>query len=152
MFVTSPETSICRSALSAKGWEAVRTWVPAGSRREKSPDSLVSAATSPARTVAPLSGRPVTEADFGPEKVLRLWEYGPGDMVRQSTCASVERVAPDVLQLDADVEVTLGLKAAIVEISTDRQGWKPLAARREGQWYMVAIPAQAGSVYLRLGR
>jgi len=99
-----------------------------------------------------LSGDPVTEADFGRQRALRLWEYGPGDTVRQSTCVNVLRVASDMLQLDADVDVTLGLKAATVEISVDRKDWKPLTGNREGPWLIVAIPVQPDAVYLRVGR
>jgi len=57
-----------------------------------------------------LTGTPLAAADFAPENVLRLWEYGLGDTVRQVTFASVRRVALGEYEVsaDADVEVTLG--------------------------------------------
>jgi len=53
---------------------------------------------------------PVTPEDFGRTGALRLWEYGAGDSVRQSTFASLRRVAPGEYELvaDVDVEITLG--------------------------------------------
>jgi len=56
-----------------------------------------------------LTGAPVTKEAFGKAGVLRLWEYGVGDTVRQSTFASVRRVAPGQFELAADVDVTLTL-------------------------------------------
>ncbi len=56
-----------------------------------------------------LTGGPVTKEAFGKAGVLRLWEYGVGDTVRQSTFASVRRVAPGQFELTADVDVTVTL-------------------------------------------
>jgi hypothetical protein len=56
-----------------------------------------------------LTGAPVTKEAFGPAGVLRLWEYGVGDTVRQSTFASLRRVAPGEFELTADVDVELTL-------------------------------------------
>ncbi|MBM4042293.1 MAG: hypothetical protein FJ290_27685 [Planctomycetes bacterium] len=56
-----------------------------------------------------LTGAPVTKEAFGKAGVLRLWEYGVGDTVRQSTFASVRRVAPGQFELTADVDVTVTL-------------------------------------------
>jgi len=56
-----------------------------------------------------LTGGPVTKEAFGKAGVLRLWEYGVGDTVRQSTFASVRRIAPGQFELTADVDVTLTL-------------------------------------------
>ncbi len=40
---------------------------------------------------------------------MRLWEYGPGDTVRQSTFAHLRRVEPGVYELTADVDVEVRL-------------------------------------------
>ncbi|MBM4030187.1 MAG: hypothetical protein FJ291_00190 [Planctomycetes bacterium] len=56
-----------------------------------------------------LTGGPVTKEAFGKAGVLRLWEYGVGDTVRQSTFASLRRVAPGQFELTADVDVTVTL-------------------------------------------
>lgn len=56
-----------------------------------------------------LTGGPVTKEAFGKAGVLRLWEYGVGDTVRQSTFASVRRTAPGQYELTADVDVTVAL-------------------------------------------
>ena len=50
--------------------------------------------------------RPVICAcNFGKARRLRLWEYGVGDRVRQSTFACLRRVAPGTYELTADVDV-----------------------------------------------
>ena len=53
--------------------------------------------------------RPVSAGAFGKTRRLRLWEYGPGDTVRQSTGAGLRRIGVGVFELraDVDVEVTL---------------------------------------------
>lgn len=56
-----------------------------------------------------LTGGPVTKEAFGKAGVLRLWEYGVGDSLRQTTFASIRRVAPGKFELSADVDVTLTL-------------------------------------------
>ena len=59
-----------------------------------------------------LRGTPVRAADLDPAHSLRLWEYGVGDTVRQSTFVNLRRVAAGEYELtgDVDVEVTLGGK------------------------------------------
>jgi len=105
------------------------------------------------------AGAPVTEADFAPEGALRLWEYGVGDEVRQSTFVSLRRLGPrpgtedTIFELDGDVDVTLGLKAKALEMSPDGQKWQPLAGEAEGGWFRAQVPAAAfaaGPVRLRL--
>jgi len=63
-----------------------------------------------------LTGAPVKADSFGKANALRLWEYGIGDTVRQSTFASVRRIDPGEgaagpaqweLTADVAVEVTL---------------------------------------------
>lgn len=57
-----------------------------------------------------LKGAPVSAEDFAPSGTLRLWEYGVGDAVRQSTWASLRRVEPQVYELSCDVDVSLSFK------------------------------------------
>lgn len=63
-----------------------------------------------------LTGSPVKKSSFGKANALRLWEYGVGDSVRQSTFASLRRIDPAEggadqpeweLTADVAVEVTL---------------------------------------------
>ena len=56
-----------------------------------------------------LTGAPVTKEAFGKAGVLRLWEYGVGDTVRQSTFVNVRRTAAGQFELTADVDVTITL-------------------------------------------
>lgn len=63
-----------------------------------------------------LTGAPVKKHSFGKANALRLWEYGVGDTVRQSTFASVRRIAlaedaaaPASWELTADVAVEVTL-------------------------------------------
>lgn len=68
-----------------------------------------------------LTGGPVTKEAFGKAGVLRLWEYGVGDTVRQSTFASVRRVAPGQFELTADVDVTVTLSDGKPRTVTTRE-------------------------------
>ena len=54
-----------------------------------------------------LSGARVSIEDFGRTKGFRLWEYGVGDTVRQSTFVSLRRVERGVYELTADTDVTV---------------------------------------------
>jgi len=65
-----------------------------------------------------LTGAPVTREAFGPAGVLRLWEYGVGDSVRQSTFVSLRRTAPGEFELVADVDVELTLAGQTRKIAT----------------------------------
>jgi len=98
-----------------------------------------------------LKGAPVRMEDFGKARALRLWEYGPGDGVRQSTFASLRRLEKNVFELTADTGVTLALPGSGVEASTDRIGWRSLEARQERGKTVVTIPRPGeGKVYLRI--
>ena len=76
-----------------------------------------------------LTGGPVSLADFGESRSLRLWEYGVGDTVRQNTFASLRRLepaapgAPEIYELVADVNLTLALPGRVIELSRDRANW-----------------------------
>jgi hypothetical protein len=54
-------------------------------------------------TTFDLDGGPVQASDFGPENVLRLWEFGVGDQVRQSTHVNLLRRSPGEFVLSANV-------------------------------------------------
>jgi hypothetical protein len=60
-----------------------------------------------------LKGPPVADGDFGRVRAFRLWEYGVGDTVRQSTFAAVRRVGPGVYEVtgDTDVEIAVAGRA-----------------------------------------
>jgi hypothetical protein len=88
-------------------------------------------------------------ASFGPKRVLRLWEYGVGDQVRQSTSVVLRRISDGSLVLETDVDVTLGLKTKGVEISRDGRNWQPLDGRQSGQWHEVRLPAADAKQLLR---
>jgi len=105
-----------------------------------------------AGNVFKLIGGPVAEADFAPTNVLRLWEYGVGDTLRQSTFASLRRIEKGVYELTGDVDLTVGLKAKALEISPDGTTWKSLETTKKGEWLEIRVSAALlGSkpVYLR---
>jgi hypothetical protein len=54
-------------------------------------------------TAFQLDGGPVRASDFGPENVLRLWEFGLGDQVRQSTQVNLRRTGHGEFLLNANV-------------------------------------------------
>jgi len=94
-----------------------------------------------------LSG-PVNEADFAPENAFRLWEYGVGDSVRQSTYVTLRRVEPGVYRVRSDVDVTLGLKGGGLEVSTDAKTWQPAGAKKEQDY--VTVELNPGRAFLRV--
>jgi hypothetical protein len=71
-----------------------------------------------------LTGGPVGREDFGEGGGFRLWEYGPGDTVRQATWVTVRRIEDGLYEAEGDVETEIGFKAARVEISADRKEWR----------------------------
>jgi hypothetical protein len=100
-----------------------------------------------------LTGAPVAADAFGTEKALRLWEYGPGDRVRQSTYVSVRRVDESIFEVDLDVDATIHLKATSAQISSDRKTWAPLQAKQDGAWLPLKIDSSTtseGPVLLRI--
>lgn len=97
----------------------------------------------------------VAVEDFGKTRGIRLWEYGVGDTVRQSTFVSLHRRRPGVYELNADVDVALALDAKSVQRSPDGQAWGPLAGKRAGkmlEFNIAAATLAKGRVYLRLER
>jgi hypothetical protein len=75
-----------------------------------------------------LTGGPVSREDFGEGGGFRLWEYGPGDTVRQSTYATIRRVEDGIYEAETDVETEVAFRAARVEFSADRKEWSPFPA------------------------
>lgn len=101
-----------------------------------------------------LTGGPVTAADFEPEGALRLWEYGVGDAVSQTTFAHLRRVEANVYVLSANVELTVAFAGARLEISPDNQTWNALPTAREGDKIVAALTlahlGTTGDCYLRV--
>lgn len=100
-----------------------------------------------------LTGGPVTRADFGEAGALRLWEYGVGDSVRQSTFVSLQRTADGVYRLSGNVDTRLALVGKRLEISSDAKSWKPIpttaaAGRATASIKLAALPGNA--VYVRV--
>jgi len=87
-----------------------------------------------------LTGPAVATAAFGSAGVLRLWECGVGDRVRQSTSVSVRRLADGTFELNTDVTVKLSLRVSKLAVS---MGGKPVpvspAAALAG-WLTVELP------------
>jgi hypothetical protein len=96
-----------------------------------------------------LDGPPVAEEAFGQTPVLRLWEYGVGDTVRQSTSVSLRRAA-DVLELTTDVAVTVSLRGKCIDMSPDAKSWHAVPAEGDDGWVTVQAPASNVPLWLRL--
>jgi hypothetical protein len=77
-------------------------------------------------------------AELAAGDILRLWEYGVGDTVRQSTTVSLRRTG-DTWELDTDVAVRLSLPAAAVRISQDGTTWRDVPAETHDGWTTIAI-------------
>lgn len=88
---------------------------------------------------------PVSMESFGPEGVLRLWEYGVGDEVRQSTGVSLRRVGDDVYALEADAAVSVSLPGKAIEISHDQKSWT--AAKTEAKEGWVSLNVGVGDAW-----
>lgn len=106
------------------------------------------------RGVFKLIGPPLSKTALGPENVLRLWEYGVGDALRQSTAVSLRRVGPQTYELLADVDLTVSLQGGPVQISTDLKTWRTLARPQPDGWSTAAIKASDAinaPLYLKVG-
>jgi hypothetical protein len=80
-------------------------------------------------------------SDLGPTGMVRLWEYGTGDVARHSTHASVKRISADVFECSGDVDLTLALRAPGLTVSNDQQTWQPATTATAGGWSRIAIAA-----------
>jgi hypothetical protein len=103
-----------------------------------------------------LTGGPLQRSDFGPNGALRLWEYGVGDTVRQSTFASLQRVQPNVYEVQANVACRIGLVGNMLSVYNDGKTFRRLNSRREGKLVVARISEQdlgtAGKLWLRVSR
>lgn len=101
-----------------------------------------------------LTGAPVSKEALGKAGVLRLWEYGPGDDIRQATFVSLRRLEPGLFELTGDIDVTVALPAKSMEISTDAQTWKPAKTMVSGDLLKLTVSAEQlseqGRVLLRI--
>ncbi len=62
-----------------------------------------------------LTGAPVKASDFAPENVIRLWEYGAGDAIRQSTFVHLRRLGNDQhASAAARWELTCNVEATVI--------------------------------------
>jgi hypothetical protein len=73
-----------------------------------------------------------SDEDFRPGRRLRLWEYGVGDTVRQSTTCSLCRLDDGVYEWTGDVDAEVSLPASRIESSLDGAAWTPLAGTAGG--------------------
>jgi len=87
-----------------------------------------------------LRGGPVNVAAFGPERVLRLWEYGAGDTARHRTSVSWRRVGADLFELTADTAVALSVRARAAQVSAGGKVWRALEAKTAGGWLTFTLP------------
>ncbi|MCY3019048.1 MAG: hypothetical protein NTW87_08470 [Planctomycetota bacterium] len=143
----------CAINLPGKGPGLDKGWVASNEGRTKFwRAEYLGGSRDDARYGFKLTGAAVSREDFGPDGALCLWEYGVGDTVRQSTYASLRRVESNVFQLEADVDVSVSLKAAAVEISTDRKAWSPLRAEKDGEWLAAKLRLAAGPVFLKVAK
>jgi hypothetical protein len=97
---------------------------------------------------------PINQEMFGKAGVLRLWEYGVGDMVRQSTFVSIRRLDGDIYELSADVDVEVSLPGKEIETSKDKASWESISTQKADGLVGIAIPVEDlssdGRIYLRV--
>jgi hypothetical protein len=86
-----------------------------------------------------LTGPAVTPAAFGSAGVLRLWECGVGDRVRQSTAVSLRRLPDGDFELTTDVAVKLALRGSKLAVLLGGQSAPaPVVAEPDG-WVTVEL-------------
>jgi len=95
-----------------------------------------------------LSGAPVSKSAFGSEGVLRLWEFGAGDEVRQSTSASLRRIKSGVYEIMADAPVAVALRGSGLKVLEGERSVKVLPAA--GGWQRVEVSAGRAVVGVEL--
>jgi hypothetical protein len=83
-----------------------------------------------------------SEADFAPSGAFRIWEYGVGDTLRQSTSASVRRVEENVYEALADADAVLTWKGGKMESSPDRKTWTLVPAAVMPGWFEVRLKVE----------
>ena len=99
-----------------------------------------------------LEGPALSREAFGPSGVLRLWECGAGDAVRQSTSVSLRRVEPDLFELTTDVAVKVSLPGQSMEVYIGGKRHGSAAIRRADGWVTADLPASDEPVRLKIGR
>ncbi len=87
-----------------------------------------------------LSGPEVTREAFGKEGALRLWEYGVGDTVRQSTSASLVRIVPGEYEFRSDADATIALRGSIIETAAPGEEWEEAQVQKADGWVSLRIP------------
>lgn len=99
---------------------------------------------------------PFTEKEFAEGSELRLWEYGVGDTLRQSTTCSLRRVEDGVYEWTADVDaiVTFRARPNATETSVDGKTWKSFPGKTSGPTSSLHIPVQMlnadGKLFIRV--
>jgi len=99
-----------------------------------------------------LEGPPATREAFGEEGVLRLWEFGVGDDLRQSTSVALRRIAPGRFELTSDVDVALSLPARSIELIVDGKPREIAPARADSGWVALQLPPCHQAVELKVVR
>jgi hypothetical protein len=97
-----------------------------------------------------LDGPPLDAAAFGPEGVLRLWEYGVGDRVRQSTSVSLRRVNERTYHVQADIDATIQLRAAGVTLLPSQGHPAPCVTVETDGWTKITLPASDAAHRFRI--
>ena len=99
---------------------------------------------------------PINREMFGKAGVLRLWEYGVGDTVRQSTFASIRRLDGDTYVLSADVDVEVSLPGKEIRVSRDKASWESISAEKTDGFLKLVIHVEDlssdGRIYLWVSR
>jgi len=98
-----------------------------------------------------LKGGPVTLADFGEEKALTIYEYGPGDGVELKTRVSLLRKGPGLYEVRCNVPCTVRLRARDGTVSSDLKTWKSSGETAGGFWAVDLLPS-ASPWYVKTGR
>ena len=95
-------------------------------------------------------GPAVNRDAFGETGVLRLWECGVGDVVRQSTSVSLRRAESGIYEVNADVPVTLSLRGRQIQVSGDKKNWAGKLKTIADGWAAVELPVADRPVYLKI--
>jgi len=88
---------------------------------------------------------------LAPGDAFRLWEYGVGDTLRQSTSISLRRTG-ETWELSTDVAARVSLPAAAIEVSSDGMTWHKADTKTADGWTTITVEPADGRILLRLHR
>jgi hypothetical protein len=97
-----------------------------------------------------LDGPPLSAGVFGDAGVLRLWEYGVGDQVRQSTSISLRRTDDRTYECLTDISATVSLPGRSVTFLPPDTPQPPSVSAATNGWVSIQVSPAEHAVRFRV--